>query len=25
VIHVWRESGDEIVAWVRRRMAGQRA
>jgi membrane-associated protein len=25
VIHVWRESGDEIRVWVRRRMAGSRA
>ena len=25
VIHVWRESGDEIVIWVRRRLAGSRA
>jgi membrane-associated protein len=25
VIHVWRESGDDIVAWMRRRTAGQRA
>ncbi|HEU5315465.1 MAG TPA: VTT domain-containing protein [Chloroflexota bacterium] len=24
VVHVWRESGDEIVAWVRRRLAGSR-
>jgi membrane-associated protein len=25
VIHVWRESGDEITAWVKRRVFGQRA
>ena len=25
VIHVWRESGDDIVIWVRRRLAGSRA
>ena len=25
VIHVWRESGDEITAWLRRRLAGSRA
>jgi membrane-associated protein len=25
VIHVWRESGDEIMAWVRRRLSGSRA
>lgn len=25
VIHIWRESGDDIVAWVRRRLAGSRA
>lgn len=25
VIHVWRESGDEIMAWLRRRVAGSRA
>jgi membrane-associated protein len=25
VIHVWRESGDDIVIWVRRRVAGSRA
>lgn len=25
VIHVWRESGDDIMAWLRRRFAGSRA
>jgi membrane-associated protein len=25
VIHVWRESGDDIMIWVRRRFAGSRA